>query len=182
MKKDNCWSEQSPGKLTVSTVPFLLGHPVFYKKKYFIIDLMHWRHKGSHLHNNDASLVSRSAHVLCWQCARARAGQPGGVACRVCPPGCMLGDDARGSVSFDPQRSWAPFCDVICIWSICISNFLIIFMQKCDGYMAVCKMISPCQHNSSSISRIISFVESQCNIFTIKQKKLTIIAVNQSSH
>ena len=50
--------------------------------------------------------------------ARARAGQPGGMACRVCPPGCMLGDDARGSVSFDPQRSWAPFCDVICIWSI----------------------------------------------------------------
>ena len=87
---------------------------------------MHSRHKGSHLHNNDASLVSRSAHVLCWQCALAlslsvrgpRAGQPGGVACRVCPPGCMLGDDARGSVSFDPQRSWAPFCDVICIWSI----------------------------------------------------------------
>ena len=30
----------------------------------------------------------------------------------------MLGDDARGRVSFDPQRSWAPFCDVICIWSI----------------------------------------------------------------
>ena len=35
------------------------------------IDLMHWRHKGSHLHNNDASLASRSAHVLCWQCALA---------------------------------------------------------------------------------------------------------------
>ena len=35
------------------------------------IHLMHWRHKGSHLHNNDASLVSRSAHVLCWQCALA---------------------------------------------------------------------------------------------------------------
>ena len=32
---------------------------------------MHWRHKGSHLHNNDASLVSRSAHLLCWQCALA---------------------------------------------------------------------------------------------------------------
>ena len=38
---------------------------------YITIDLMHWRHKGSHLHNNDASLVSRSAHVLCWQCALA---------------------------------------------------------------------------------------------------------------
>ena len=91
-----------------------------------IIDLMHWRHKGSHLHNNDArsSVAQRARVVLAVRIgtqplsARARAGQPGGVACRVCPPGCMLGDDARGSVSFDPQRSWAPFCDVICIWSI----------------------------------------------------------------
>ena len=29
MKKDNCWSEQSPGKSTVLTVPCLLGHPVY---------------------------------------------------------------------------------------------------------------------------------------------------------
>ena len=87
----------------------------------FSIDLMHWRHKGSHLHNNDARLVSRSAHVLCWQCALALSlsvREPGGVACRGFPPGCMLGNDARGSASFDPQRTWAPFCDVICIWSI----------------------------------------------------------------
>ena len=42
-----------------------------YTKRFTVIDLMHWRHKGSHLHNNDASLVSRSAHVLCWQCALA---------------------------------------------------------------------------------------------------------------
>ena len=28
VKKNNCWSEQSPEKSTVSTVPFLLGHPV----------------------------------------------------------------------------------------------------------------------------------------------------------
>ena len=26
-KKDNCWSEQSPEKSTVSTVGFLLGYP-----------------------------------------------------------------------------------------------------------------------------------------------------------
>ena len=97
-----------------------------------LIDLMHWRHKGSHLHNNDASLVSRSAHVLCWQCALAlslsmrgpRRASPAVWQCRGCPPGCMLGDDARGSVSFDPQRSWAPFCDVICIWSITKETFL----------------------------------------------------------
>ena len=46
---------------------------------------MHWRHKGSHLHNNDASLVSRSAHVLCWQCALALSLSvrgPGGPARR----------------------------------------------------------------------------------------------------
>ena len=90
------------------------------------IFLMHWRHKGSRLHNNGARLVSRSAHVLCWQCALALSlsvrgpgrASPAVWQCRGCPPGCMLGDDARGSASFDPQRSWAPFCDVICIWSI----------------------------------------------------------------
>ena len=48
---------------------------------------MHWRHKGSHLHNNDASLVSRSVHVLCWQCALAlslsvQCAGPGGPARR----------------------------------------------------------------------------------------------------
>ena len=98
-------------------------HKVWIKQS---IDLMHWRQKGSHLHNNDASLVSRSAHVLCWQCALALSLSvrgPGRASPAVwlagfAPPGCMLGDDARGSVSFDPQRSWAPFCDVICIWSI----------------------------------------------------------------
>ena len=64
------------------------------------------RHKGSHLHNNDASLViaQRARVVLAVRIgtpssARARAGQPGGVACN--------GDDARGSVSFDPQRMGA---------------------------------------------------------------------------
>ena len=90
------------------------------------IDLMHWRHKGSRLHNNDARLVSRSAHVLCWQCALALSlsvgrASPAAWQCRGCPPGCMLGDDARGSASFDPQCRWAPFCDVICIWSIIIN-------------------------------------------------------------
>ena len=29
VKKDNCWSEQSPEKSTVSTVPFSGGHPVY---------------------------------------------------------------------------------------------------------------------------------------------------------
>ena len=60
--------------------------------------------------NNDARLVSRrrARVVLAVRIgtqplsARAQAGQPGGVACRGCPPGCMLGDDARGSASVWP--------------------------------------------------------------------------------
>ena len=32
-EKDNCWLEQSPEKSTVSTVQFLLGHPVYARKK-----------------------------------------------------------------------------------------------------------------------------------------------------
>ena len=58
------------------------------------IDLMHWRHKGSRLHNNGARLVSRSAHVLCWQCALALSlsvrgpgrASPAVWQCRGCPP------------------------------------------------------------------------------------------------
>ena len=50
VKKDNCWSEQSPEKLTVSTVPFLGGHPVYKHKLhqgnlpfdfYMIVSVMH---------------------------------------------------------------------------------------------------------------------------------------------
>ena len=107
-----------------------LPHPRMGHRSSPPIDLMHWRHKGSRLHNNGARLVSRSAHVLCWQCALALSlsvrgpgrASPAVWQCRGCPPGCMLGDDARGSASFDPQRSWAPFCDVICIWSIVKTN------------------------------------------------------------
>ena len=54
------------------------------------------------------------------QCAGP--GRPGGIACRGTvghwPAGCMLGDGARDSASFDPQHTGAPFCDVICIRSI----------------------------------------------------------------
>ena len=54
------------------------------------------------------------------QCAGL--GQPGSMACRGWPSGCMLGDGARGNASFDPQQAGAPFCDVICIWSITIAS------------------------------------------------------------
>ena len=90
------------------------------------IDLMHWRHVSITTTPCWGVDLSRCAHMLCWQSAlalslsvSARApGQPGGMACRGWPAGCMLGDGARGSATFDPQRAWAPFCDVICIRSI----------------------------------------------------------------
>ena len=52
------------------------------------------------------------------QCAGAGPGRPGGMACKGWPAGCMLGDGACDSASFDPQYAGAPFCDVICIRSI----------------------------------------------------------------
>ena len=33
---------------------------------------------------------------------------PGGMACRGWPAGCMLGDGARDSASFDPQHAGRP--------------------------------------------------------------------------
>ena len=87
---------------------------------------MHWRHVsitttpcwGSRLVALRARVVleERIGALPLSQCAGP--GQPGGMACRGWPSGCMLGDSARGSVSFDPQRAGAPLCDVICIWSI----------------------------------------------------------------
>ena len=40
----------------------------------------------------------------------AGPGRPSGMACRGWPAGCMLGDGARDSASFDPQQAGAPFC------------------------------------------------------------------------
>ena len=90
------------------------------------IDLMHWRHVsitttpcwGSRLVALRARVVlaERIGAQPLSQCAGP--GQPGGMACRGWSSGCMLGDGARGSATFDPQRAWAPFCDVICIRSI----------------------------------------------------------------
>ena len=87
---------------------------------------MHWRHVsitttpcwGSRLVALRARVVlaERIGAQPLSQCAGP--GQPGGMACRGWSSGCMLGDGARGSATFDPQRAWAPFCDVMCIWSI----------------------------------------------------------------
>ena len=87
------------------------------------IDLMHWRHVsitttpcwGSRL----VALHARAVLEERWLSvgARARAG-PAVWHCRGWPAGCMLGDGACDSASFDPQHAGAPFCDVICIRSI----------------------------------------------------------------
>ena len=92
----------------------------------------------SRLHNNDAMLgvkTCRAARTCCAGRALALSrcagpGRPGGMACRGWPAGCMLGDGARDSASFDPQHAGAPFCDVICIRSIG------------DGYCMNCKLDS----------------------------------------
>ena len=88
------------------------------------IDLMYWRHVsitttpcwGSRL---VALLHARAVLEERWLSvgARARAG-PAVWHCRGWPAGCMLGDGACDSASFDPQHAGAPFCDVICIRSI----------------------------------------------------------------
>ena len=86
----------------------------------------------SRLHNNDAMLgvkTCRAARTCFagrahWRSplsvsVRTRA-QLGGVACRGLPSDCMLGDGARGVPRLTPNTTGAPFCDVICIWSIVI--------------------------------------------------------------
>ena len=94
------------------------------------IDLMHWRPVsitttpcwGSRLVALRARVVL-AEHIGAQPLSQcAGPGQPGGMACRGWPAGCMLGDGTRGSASFDPQHAGAPFCDVICIWSICGCN------------------------------------------------------------
>ena len=81
------------------------------------IDLMHW----CHLHNNQSRrhVGGQVYHCAACTCCAERAlapsrcagpGQPGGMACRGWPAGCMLGDGARDSASFDPQQAGAPFC------------------------------------------------------------------------
>ena len=82
------------------------------------------RGRKARRHHVGGQDLSRCAYVLCWQSALTLSlsvsslAQAGGMACMGWPSGCMLGDGARGSASFDPQHAGAPFCDVICIWYI----------------------------------------------------------------
>ena len=92
------------------------------------IDLMHWRHASiTRTPCWGSRLVALRAHVLLAerigahplsQCAHP--GQLGGEACRGLPSECMLGDGARGVPRLTPNTTGAPFCDVICIWSITV--------------------------------------------------------------
>ena len=106
-----------------NTSPFYSAFPTVKNRPYALT---------SCLHNNDAMLgvkTCRAARTCCAGralalsvSARARAGWPGGMACRGWPAGCMLGDGAGDSASFDPQHAGAPFCDIICIRSICAAG------------------------------------------------------------
>ena len=89
---------------------------------------MHWRHVSiTTMPCWGSRLVALRARVVLAErigaqpslsvSARARRYGMQGLA-----SGCMLGDGARGSASFDPQHAGAPFCDVICIWSILVST------------------------------------------------------------
>ena len=98
-----------------------------------VIDLMHWRHVSITTTPCWGSrLVALRAHVLLAerigahplsQCAHP--GQLGGEACRGLPSECMLGDGARGVPRLTPNTTGAPFCDVICIWSILYNQALL---------------------------------------------------------
>ena len=101
------------------------------------IDLMHWRHIsitttpcwGSRLVALRARVVL-AEHIGAQPLSQcAGPGQPGGMACRGWPSGCMLGDGARDSATFDPQHAWAPFCDVICTRSITVHKLSVLSME-----------------------------------------------------
>ena len=111
----------------------------------------------SRLHNNDAMLGVKTcraartcfagrahwrfgAHPLS-QCAHP--GQLGGEACRGLPSECMLGDGARGVPRLTPNTTGAPFCDVICIWSISI---LIIHISPVLAQVTLDRTLSYRQH------------------------------------
>ena len=89
------------------------------------IDHMHWRHVSITTQCWGSRLVALRAHVVLAerigaqplsQCAGPGPARQYGM--QGWPSGCMLGDGAHGSATFDPQRAWAPFCDIICIRSI----------------------------------------------------------------
>ena len=125
----------------------------------------------SRLHNNDAMLgvkTCRAARTRCAGRALALSASqsvrgPGGMACRGWPAGCMLGDGAHDSASFDPQHAGAPFCDVICIRSITKDKVMCLTIHCCSqlhhrfSYNTLSSFLS-CRHcrNISDIAMTIS--------------------------
>ena len=106
------------------------------------IDLMHWRHKGSHLHNNDASAArtccAGSAH---WHSASRCAG-PGGPARRcglqgLPPPlAACLAMTHGGSASFWPPTQvgallWRHMHMVYCYYDCyCYYHYFLLFFKE----------------------------------------------------
>ena len=129
------------------------------------IDLLHWRHVsitttpcwGSRLVMLRARVVlaERIGAQPLSQCAGP--GQPGGMACRGWPAGCMLGDGACGSVSFDPQHAGAPFCDVICIWSILQKNWK--YETKCWFFFCIFYYSSNVNEHKTALRGFVQTLE-----------------------
>ena len=72
-----------------------------------LIYLMHWRHVSITTTPCWGVKTCRATRTCCAGRALAFSASqsvrgPGGMACKGWPAGCMLGDGARGSASFDP--------------------------------------------------------------------------------
>ena len=96
---------------------------------FFLIDLMHWRHVsitttpcwGSRLVALRARVVlaERIGAQPLSQCAGRARASPAVWHAGVGPlAACLAMAHVAVTATFDPQRGWAPFCDVICIRSI----------------------------------------------------------------
>ena len=64
VKKDNCWSEQSPEKSTVSTVPFLLGHPVYTSRMFRILQVTDQYFLSDRLTSNQPCIFKVEYHLI----------------------------------------------------------------------------------------------------------------------
>ena len=100
---------------------------------------MHWRHVSITTTPcwGSRRVALRARVVLAGVLALSASPSVRGMARRGWPAGCMLGDGARGSASFDPQHAGGPFCDVICIWSITFVSHSRVALSVHAGFAAI---------------------------------------------
>ena len=119
----------------------------------------------SRLHNNDAMLGVKTCRAArtCFA-GRAHWRSPSQS---VCAPGparrwgmqglpseCMLGDGARGVPRLTPNTTGAPFCDVICIWSIYSTILILLFfiLKNMVTFCRICMINDRCTKPKKCIS------------------------------